>query len=202
MENTPVTEKRTQREAREKKIFSEVFDYFEIVCISLVAVLLIFTFALRLCRVDGDSMNNTLTHGENLVISDVLYTPKRGDVVVFHLCNDYYSEPLVKRVIATEGETVRIDYNANTVSVNGKILDEDYIYLKGSKHYLRSDSISEYTDFENGIFEATVPEGHVFVLGDNRNNSSDSRSQTVGMVDTNVLLGRAIFRVSPFTFFD
>ena len=181
------------------KAFSAIFDYFEIICLSLIAVLVIFSFGARLCRVDGDSMNNTLKNGEQLVTSDLFYTPKRGDIIVFHLCNDYYEQPLVKRVIATAGETVRIDYNTGEVRVNGVLLDEDYAFVEGGDYRFRTDLDTEYIDLETGIFEATVPEGHVFAMGDNRNNSTDSRSYLVGFVDERTILGRALFRLSPFT---
>lgn len=190
--------KPSEREAV-PKFFHAFFGYFEIVCLSLVAVLVFFSFGARLCRVVGDSMNQTLKNGEQLVTSDLFYTPKVGDVIVFHLCNEYYDEPLVKRVIATEGQEVYINFNTGEVKVDGVTLNEEYVYLEGDKYDLRTDFDPEYVDFERGLLQATVPEGHVFVMGDNRNNSSDSRSFLVGFVDERTILGRALFRLKPFT---
>ena len=200
MDNTPEN-KGTLEKTTKSSFISSFYDYFEIICFSLIAVLLLFSFCLRLCRVDGRSMNNTLYHGENLIISDLFYEPTQGDIVVFHLCNDYYSEPLVKRVIATEGQTVRIDFNTGDVKVDGTLIEEGYIFVDSGSYTMRGDFNPEFTDFENKIFEATVPKGHIFVMGDNRNNSSDSRSYLVGFVDENTVLGRALARVSPFTVF-
>jgi signal peptidase I len=197
-EETVGERKPTERETA-PKFFYAFFGYFEIVCLSLVAVLVFFSFGARLCRVVGDSMNQTLKDGEQLVTSDLFYTPKVGDVIVFHLCNEYYEEPLVKRVIATEGQEVYINFNTGEVRVDGAAIDEDYVYLEGGEYRLRTDFDPEYVDLERGILQATVPEGHVFVMGDNRNNSSDSRSYLVGFVDERTILGRALFRIKPFT---
>ena len=166
-----------------KSFVSELIEYVEIFVFSVCVVLLVFTFALRVCRVDGDSMNNTLIDKEILLISDVNYKPKQNDIIVFHQTSDVYiqyNKPIVKRVIATEGQYVKINYDQG--------LDESaYIYLDNGKWDL------------SGVLEKYVPEGYVFVMGDNRNNSADSRISEIGLVDERRILGKVLLRVFPFS---
>lgn len=211
MNQAPETNQEIKPEEPPKKsdvgfsILASLFDYFEIFAFSILAVLLLFTFCFRLCRVDGRSMNNTLYHEEMLITTNLFYEPQQGDIVVFHLCNDYYNQPLVKRVIAKEGQQVKIDLTAKEVYVDGILLEESYIYLDQGTYnphgYFAADKLD--TD-KNGhrVFTATVPEGHLFVMGDNRNHSTDSRSNMVSFVDEDAILGKALFRISPFTVFD
>ena len=179
------------------KMIPTFIDYAEIFIVALSLVIIIFSFFIRICEVKGPSMENTLFGGEKLIVSKVGYTPKRGDVVVFHQTGTL-NEPVVKRVIATEGETVNIkfDYANSYMTViitdtNGKtfILDES--------EYMNLDS-SEVRDYIHYEMPYTVPEGCLFVMGDNRNHSTDSRSFEIGPVDERRILGKVIFRVSPF----
>ena len=181
-----------------KSFVSELIEYVEIFVFSVCVVLLVFTFALRVCRVDGDSMNNTLIDKEILLISDVNYKPKQNDIIVFHQTSDVYiqyNKPIVKRVIATEGQYVKINYDQGLVYVSddnvfdeNDILDESaYIYLDNGKWDL------------SGVLEKYVPEGYVFVMGDNRNNSADSRISEIGLVDERRILGKVLLRVFPFS---
>lgn len=174
-------------------------DYVELFVIAICIVILFFSILFRTCTVDGDSMNMTLSDGETLLVSDVFYTPKRQDVIVFHN-NDttpysQHNKPLVKRVIGTEGDTVIIDYRSNKITVITKsnetiVLDEQYLYLDPS---LSDPAISTST--------YVVPESMVFVLGDNRRNSLDSRYSSVGFVDERSILGKVYFRVAPLSRF-
>ncbi len=182
-----------------------LLDYVEILAFSVIAVLLIFSFFFRLCRVDGRSMQNTLQDGEMLITSDLFYEPEAGDIVIFHLVNSSYQEPLVKRVIATEGQTILIDLTAKEVYVDGELTDDSFVYLDSDEYRRHGyfDNARIYED-ERGhlVFRDTVPAGKLFVMGDNRNHSTDSRVKGVGFIDKDCILGKALFRVSPFTVFD
>ena len=149
----------------------------------------------RLNIVDGESMEETLHHGEYLAVSDVFFTPEAGDIIIIHDISAYpYANPLVKRVIATEGQTVDIDFNTWTLTVDGKVIEEDYRCLKPD--------VFLTADYQ---FPITVPENEVFVLGDNRNHSADSRQIEIGTVDTRCIVGKAVARIAPmnkFTFFN
>jgi signal peptidase I len=157
-----------------------------------------FIFALgnRLCRVSGDSMLPTLKNQQLLLVSDMFYEPEGGDIIVFHQTSHddpRFNEPIVKRVIATEGQHVVIDFKNKQVSVDGTPLHEDYIQLIYDGNYR---IYAEY-NMTGGIFEATVPENCVFVMGDNRNNSTDSRASVIGFVDCRRILGKVILRLTP-----
>jgi len=171
---------------------SALLDYVEIFVFAVCAVILVFSFFVKLCKVKGPSMENTLFDGELLLISDVLYEPERGDVIVFHQTG-YLNEPIVKRVIATGGETVDIDFSTWTITVtdvdgNTITLDESYIYLDPVYTALLPSYPSIHCE---------VPEGELFVMGDNRYHSTDSRSNIIGTVDERRVLGKVIFRLTP-----
>lgn len=177
-----------QQEKTEKKKSSlrEAVEYAESLAVVFVVMLLIFTFIARPATVDGESMMPTLQNGERLVISNLFYEPTAGDIVV--LCGEADREEgknLIKRIIATEGQTIDIDFEAGEVYVDGQKLDEPYI--------LEQTYLDEGTEFP-----LTVPEGEIFVMGDNRNGSRDSRSLTVGTVKEEYIVGRVLFRFFPF----
>ena len=155
-----------------------------LVC-SVLAVVLLFTFVIRLIGVDGHSMVPTLQDGDRLLVLNAMLDNdyEYGDIVVLRK-DTFLEEPIVKRVIATEGQTVDIDFTAGAVYVDGQLLEEDYI--------------RQPTYLEEGLeFPVTVPEGCVFVMGDNRNDSDDSRDPELGPVDTRQILGRAVFLLFP-----
>ena len=182
-----------------------IYEYIETFVIAACIVLLAYSFVARLCAVDGPSMNNTLTHGEMLVVTELGFEPEYGDIVVFHETTTpekpYGLDKLVvKRVIATEGQTVTIDFSTWTLKITDKdgtekIVDESaYRYLDP----MRPTVTSDYVD-ENNVMTVKVPEGQVFLMGDNRNNSMDSRDSRIGLVDERRILGKAVFRILPFS---
>ena len=174
-ENTP--------EEQEEEKGSAAFDWLQCVVAALVACILIFVFVGRTVGVEGISMQQTLLEGDRLIISRLFYTPKYGDIVVLRK-DAFKDEPIIKRVIATEGQTVDIDFAAGIVYVDGVALDEPYANTPTNVR----------EDFTEPV---TVPEGCVFVMGDNRNHSTDSRTEVIGCVDTRYILGKALFRLTP-----
>ena len=204
MHEGEITEEKKTSSPEKEGLVSSIFDYLEILVFSVCAVLLIFSLFGRICRVDGGSMMRTLYDGQTLVTTS-LVTPENGDIIVFHQTSDTVprlNEPLVKRVIATEGQTVRIDYDRGEVYVDGKLLDESaYISLLYKNPYTNKYFESGEWD-GSGVFETTVPDGCYFVMGDNRNQSLDSRSAEIGCVDARRVLGKVVLRLHPFTLFN
>ena len=152
----------------------------------LIVILLVFLLVFRVVVVSGPSMNATLVHGDYLLLlNNVLYSdPKQGDVVVAAKKSYKEGEPIIKRVIATEGQWVDIDFDQGIVYVNGTAMDEPY-------------ANTPTTMYEGVDFPLQVSKGCVFVLGDNRNSSKDSRSLEIGLIDTREILGKAIFLFLP-----
>lgn len=163
-----------------------LYDWLQALVMALVGLILIFTFVGRIIGVDGESMMPTLHNRDMLLLQSIGYSPEQGDVVVLSTKNFRNGSPIVKRIIAVGGQTVDIDYETNTVYVDGVALDEPYIL-----ETMRALPESFATHVE-------VPEGSIFVMGDNRNNSTDSRSPELGVVDQRCVLGKALFILLPF----
>ena len=164
----------------------DLYEWVQSLVGSVLVVVAIFTFVIRMMGVDGHSMLNTLQHGDRLlVVNSMLYHDyKYGDIVILRKDGVFDDDPIVKRVIAVEGQTVDIDFAEGIVYVDGEALEEDYIREP------------TYTA-EGTEFPLTVPEGSIFVMGDNRNGSSDSRDYRLGTVDTRYVIGKAAFLIFP-----
>jgi signal peptidase I len=177
-----------KQEKQEKNIWLECYKALSDVISCLIFVTILFVFAIRLVGVDGESMYPTLHDGDKLtLLSNFLYEPEVGDIVVLK-APGFDKGALVKRLIATEGQTVDIDFDTGEVWVDGVLLDEPYI--------------NEPTYRWDGTeFPLTVPENCIFVMGDNRNHSTDSRSSQIGCVDKRYVLGKALQIITPFSRF-
>ena len=164
----------------------DLYEWVQSLVGSVLVVVAIFTFVIRMMGVDGHSMLNTLQHGDRLlVVNSMLYHDyKYGDIVILRKNGVFDDDPIVKRVIAVEGQTVDIDFAEGIVYVDGEALEEDYIREP------------TYTA-EGTEFPLTVPEGSIFVMGDNRNGPSDSRDYRLGTVDTRYVIGKAAFLIFP-----
>lgn len=165
----------------------EVYEWIQCVVVALITCVLLFTFFGRVIDVVGRSMEPTLREGDKIIITRLAGRYEAGDIVVLQK-SSFSEAPIVKRIIATEGQTVDIDFEQGTVYVDGFPLDEPYI----------NEPTYKPLDFVGPL---TVPEGCVFVLGDNRNNSQDSRENTIGCVDSRHILGKVVFRFLPLSHF-
>ena len=193
-ENGTAPEGENAPEEQEKKPPEDVFYWLNALTTALVCLVIVFTFFGRLTRVDGNSMTNTLQNGQLLLVRSLGYEPEQGDIVVLNKTTVEHLNgvAIVKRVIATGGQTVDIDYAANSVYVDGERLDESYI--KEPMADMTGDPLYAQTRFE-------VPEGSIFVMGDNRNGSDDSRDARIGFIDEDYVLGKAVFSIFPFSTF-
>ena len=183
----PAEDTAAQKAGKEKKpgaFGADLYGWLQALTFALAFILIFFTFFGRVIGVDGHSMDPTLNDRDMLFLQCIAYEPKQGDVVVLHKDFGDVETPIVKRVIAVEGQTVDIDFAEGIVYVDGEALEEDYIREP------------TYTA-EGTEFPLTVPEGSIFVMGDNRNGSSDSRDYRLGTVDTRYVIGKAAFLIFP-----
>ncbi len=179
----------------------DLIDMAESVLYAVFIVLLMFTFVLKIATVDGSSMEPTLSEDDRLIVAELAYQPKCGDIVIINSNNSYLfsdesetevvegkglGKRIVKRVIADEGQTVDIDFELGKVYIDGNQIYESYI--------------ADLTTKDEGAFEypVTVPEGYVFVMGDNRLWSKDSRHPEIGFVKAEDVEGHVVLRISPF----
>lgn len=202
IEPTPIAEQQEK-----SGTVSFLFDILEMFAWSLFVVFILFTFCIRLCRVDGSSMENTLFEGENLLVYSLNYSPAQDDIIVFHLTNPEadLEKTLVKRVIATGGQSVTMNYATGEIHVDGVLYEDTHAVLKNyfgeiTGVYDRNFPGHHY-DHATRMMSFTVPEHSLFVLGDNRNDSKDSRSSDIMFVDESCVLGKVFFRISPTTLF-
>ena len=178
-------ENRKETKEEQKIPGRDLYEWVQALVCSVLAVVVIFTFGVRLIGVDGHSMVPTLQHGERLLVLNSMFYDdyQYGDIVILTK-ETFLSAPIVKRVIAVGGQTVDIDFESGSVYVDGKLLNEPYI--------------NELTFQEEGVeFPVVVPEGSIFVMGDNRNHSDDSRNSRLGTVDTRYVIGKAVFLAFP-----
>ncbi len=183
-----------EEDKQEKKgIADGILDWAESFVFAVFVVILIFTFVLRTVVVVGDSMNPNFTDKDRLIITHINNEPEKGDILVMN--SHGLNETIIKRCIGTEGDKIRIDYNTNVVTVNGEEISNDYINgAMIDKYYAYDQSFL----VDAGVYEYEVPENKIFVMGDNRNNSADSRSNRVGFIDESDILGKVVLRIYPF----
>lgn len=160
------------------------FDWSETIVQSFIIVVVLTTFIFRLFTVDGQSMMDTLHDRDKVAVVRWKYVPTGGDVVVIKH-GEEFDKPLIKRIIATEGQTLKINFADGSVIVDGVKLNETYIK---EPMWLRGDA----------EIPAVIPQGYCFVMGDNRNNSSDSRSKVIGLIPNENIVGKAKFVLYPF----
>ena len=181
--------KKTDKQEEEKlpsdqQMRLDLYDWIQSLMVALVICVALFIFCVRVIDVSGSSMWPTLNNGDKMIVSDLFYKPKYGDVIVFKTDNYDPNKALVKRVIATEGQEISIDFDRGVVYIDGSPIEEDYI----------AELTTTKLDF---IGPQKVPEGCIFVMGDNRNASTDSRKKEIGMVDERMILGRAYYVAFP-----
>lgn len=171
-----------EQNTKKVDVKKEIFQWIQSLIISVIIVALIFTFVGRVNTVRGSSMEPNFHEGDRIITTNLHGKLKYGDVVVIKRKDD---TPLIKRIIGVEGDTIEVDPIKGEVKVNGKLLQEDYI------------NEITYTNYGT-TYPAVVPEGHYFVMGDNRNHSDDSRNPKIGMIDEKNIFGKVVFRLFPF----
>ncbi|MBQ7521572.1 MAG: signal peptidase I [Clostridia bacterium] len=176
-----------RQEEEEVTITQSCYEWLHTFIIAIALVVLVLTFIFRLVDVDGESMMDTLHDKDRLIVTNFLYKPDNGDIVVISHGQNL-NKPIIKRVIATEGQSLKIDFQKGIVSVNGAVIDEPYIKALTTKQ-------------GDAEIPEVIPEGMVFVMGDNRNHSTDSRFSAVGLIPVTNIIGKAQFRISPFSSF-
>lgn len=185
--NTPESTDANKPENKKGSFASELYGWLQALTVALVCLIVVFTFFGRIIGVDGQSMVPTLADKDMLLLQCIAYEPEQGDVVVLHKNFADVEAPIVKRIIAVGGQTVRVDYTTGAVYVDDERLEEPYL---GEQMVDPDNAYMQHTEWE-------VPLGSVFVMGDNRNHSSDSRDERLGVVDTRYILGRAVFIMLP-----
>ncbi|MBR3869167.1 MAG: signal peptidase I [Clostridia bacterium] len=176
--------KKTEKEEISDTAWTSVFHWLYGIVGFLFVLFIVFVLFFKVVEVDGESMSPTLNDNDKLLIYTMNYTPKQGDIVVISADDE---QTLIKRIVATENQTVEVDYKTGKVIVDGMAIDEKYVT-----------EMSEPEDNEIS-YPYTVPEDCVFVMGDNRNESRDSRSKVIKAVEEYRIVGKAITRLIPFS---
>ena len=188
MDRKKTEKKKKEKVSPEVQARREAYDWIQSLISALLICVLVFVFVVRIMDVNGSSMFPTLINGDKVLVSGLFYEPDRGDIVVFKKDSYNDNKALVKRVIAIEGDVVNIDFDNGIVYVNGEAVEEDYLDV----------STNTKLDF---IGPQTVPENCLFVMGDNRNASTDSRDKRIGMVDKRLVVGKVLLVIYPFSNF-
>lgn len=206
-QTTPVTAEGPAAPAAEEPAYDPLKDAYEwIHCIIAAVILcvLLFVLAARVIDVVGPSMLPSLEEGDKIIITRLAGDYEQGDIVVLQ-AKRFKREPIVKRIVATGGQKLTIDFADGTLSVDGKVMDEPYILERTIDRYDLMDPLYYDTygikpdeDISGDAVTVTVPEGCLFVMGDNRNNSSDSRVNTIAFIDERDVMGKVVFRIYPF----
>lgn len=188
--NVNVEETETvSEEGKKKSVQREILEWIVVILAAFIIAQLINNFVFRFARVDGPSMEHTLHDKDYLLVWKLGYEPQCGDIIVFetdmNVQGQIKKQYLVKRVIATEGQTVEVNYDTDEVFVDGKLIKEDYI---------KEPDMSSFTDQQ--VYPLTVPDNYIYVMGDNRNNSFDSRAK--GAIPVSEITGKVVFRLLPF----
>jgi len=196
-ENTPIetdeqTEEQISPSLASKQKLKSIFEWLELFVVYFALGIAVLTLGFKHCPVIGSSMYPTLKEGEMLVIRQFMYSAKAGDIIVCQSESYGLQTPLVKRVIATGGQTVSIDYETWTITVDGTVLSEKYVN--------RENKPMKPSDYLQDTF--TVPDGKLFVMGDNRNGSSDSRAEIIGFIDERMVIGKVTLRLLPISEFE
>lgn len=166
-----------------------IYDWIRCIIFAIAIVIVCLTFVFRLVDVDGSSMYDTLSSDDKVIVTNFMYTPKTNDIVVISHGAEY-TKPIIKRVIATEGQTIKLDYEHDRIIVDGVVIDEAYIDGSTFGGIVGDNEIPE-----------VIPEGKIFVMGDNRKVSMDSRSTKIGLIDVKDVIGKAQVVAFPFDHF-
>lgn len=183
--NTKDTKKTDKEKTAYKKTVEYIYSILSMIFIIMTCFFILFTFFFRLVSVSGSSMMPNLKSGNKIIVSDFLYTPDYGDIIAIGRSTET-EQSIIKRVIGLPGDEIDINFDTHIITVNGGVITEDYPV---------ADAIAKPGDVD---FPVTVPGNCVFVLGDNRNNSVDSRFQRVGFISLDEITGKALFKAWPF----
>ena len=182
----------------------DTYEWIHCIIVAVILCVLLFVLAARVIDVVGPSMLPSLEEGDKIIITRLAGDYEQGDIVVLQ-AKEFKKEPIVKRIVATGGQKLTIDFAKGTLTVDGRLMDEPYILERTIDRYDLMDplyydtyGIKPEEDISGDSVTITVPEGHIFVMGDIRNNSSDSRVNSIGYVDVRDVMGKVVFRIFPF----